>query len=128
MLCPCCSKKDYQECCSSFHFGTNPPNALSLMRSRYSAYALKIPQYIIKTTHPENSSFTSDTKKWMQDILDFSENAQFLRLEIEEFLDGDDLAYVTFIAYLKQGNREFPYKEKSLFKKVNGVWLYHSFV
>ena len=47
--CPCGSGKKYKECCYKYHKGANPPNALLLMKSRYSAYAAGDAKYIIKT-------------------------------------------------------------------------------
>jgi SEC-C motif-containing protein len=128
MICPCCSTLKYEDCCGLYHRGKTPPNALALMRSRYSAYACKLPEYIIKTTHHENSSFTNNKKKWVQDILTFCNHTVFEKLEIKEFIDGEDVAYVSFLAHLKQDEMKIPHFEKSLFKKVNGVWLYHSYL
>lgn len=41
-LCPCHSQKCYEECCKRYHEGAAAENALILMRSRYSAYALQL--------------------------------------------------------------------------------------
>ncbi len=122
-LCPCGTGKSYAECCQRYHEGLPAENALALMRSRYSGYALKKPDYIMLTTHPLNPSYTQDRKRWRQDILKFCQ-FHFDRLEILDFTDGDTTATVTFIAHLRQGNRDASFKEKSLFEKVNGRWLY----
>ena len=47
--CPCCSGKS-AICCQKYHKGLTPENALVLMRSRYSAYALGVGDYLIETT------------------------------------------------------------------------------
>ncbi|MCK5028136.1 MAG: hypothetical protein KAR57_00785 [Bacteroidales bacterium] len=36
--CPCCSVKNYSECCEAIIKNESAPTALSLMRSRYTAY------------------------------------------------------------------------------------------
>lgn len=123
--CPCYSGKPYQECCKPFHEGTAfPGNALQLMRSRYAAYALSLPDYIIHTTHPEHPDFPKHRKLWKQQILHFSRQTQFLNLEIVDFIEEGDIAYVTFTAFLKQGGKDASFTEKSLFIREHQKWLY----
>lgn len=123
-ICPCGSGKNYKQCCQPLHDGTFPENALALMRSRYSAYALKLPQYIIKTTHAGNPYYKPNHTLWAKEILAYCQNTEFVELKILEFVDGPAEAYVTFEAYLKQGPLKTIQKEKSRFEKVNGQWLY----
>jgi SEC-C motif domain protein len=84
MLCPCCSELDYSDCCKPYHTGTAAPTALALMRSRYSAYALGLIDYIIQTTHPKTRA--SNLKKWADEIRRFSQESKFIKLEIEGLL------------------------------------------
>jgi SEC-C motif domain protein len=123
-LCPCHSGKKYKQCCLPHHKGSLPPTALKLMRSRYSAYALHLADYIIHTTHPNNPDYTNETAIWKKSILEFSQNTQFLGLKILEFIDGEEEAFVTFEAKLDNGIL----KEKSRFLKIEGKWLYESMV
>lgn len=116
MICPCCSGINYSECCKVFHDGTPPKTALQLMRSRYSAYALENPEYIIKTTHPDSPSFEKNRKNWKQSILEFSKESNFEKLEILEY--GED--WVHFKAYLGHGTLD----ERSTFLKIDEKWLY----
>lgn len=90
------------------------------MRSRYSAYALGLSDYIIRTTHRDNPDFTDDVHNWKASIDTFTQTTSFTGLKIIEFIEGESLAYVTFEALL---NRH-PFKEKSRFLKVDGTWLY----
>jgi len=92
------------------------------MRSRYGAYALGAADYIMATTHPNNSDYTEDTEMWRQSILSFSNTTRFLGLKIHEFIDGSEEAFVTFEAVLDGGIL----KEKSRFLKEEGKWLYES--
>ncbi len=96
------------------------------MRSRYSAFALKIPSYIIKTTHNKNQDYTKELEKWNDDILDFCNNCSFRELKILESIDGKDESFVTFHVTLFCNNEDNSFIEKSRFKKVNNRWLYHS--
>ncbi len=120
MLCPCDSGHKYKKCCSKYHKGAFVPDALSLMKSRYCAYAVGDSSYIIKTTHPDNPDYTTDIKSWEVSILNFSKETNFLSLEIIDFINGEEEAFVTFNARLSSGNL----KEKSRFLKLHGRWLY----
>ncbi|MDM5272702.1 YchJ family metal-binding protein [Sulfurovum sp. zt1-1] len=118
--CPCGSQKKYKKCCAIYHKGALAQDALSLMKSRYSAFATGDADYIIKTTHPENPDYTLDRKSWKNDIDLFSKHTEFLGLKIIEFVDGEEEAYVAFEASLSSG----PLIEKSRFLKREGRWLY----
>jgi len=125
-FCPCGSQKKYKHCCRIFHYGENPKSALELMKSRYSAFASNDSLYIINTTHRDNSDFTQDTKAWQEDIHNFSKQSDFRKLEIFDFIDGEDEAYVTFKATIFQGGIDVTFIEKSKFLKVDNQWLYYS--
>lgn len=103
-----------------------PHTALDLMRSRYAAYALCLPEYIIRTTHPTNQEFESNTKEWEKKISQFCLTTKFLRLEILHFEEKKLSATVTFTAYLTQNKKDVSFTEKSYFEKVEGKWLYRS--
>ena len=102
--CPCCSGQSYQDCCCIYHQGKEPKNALDLMRSRYSAYALNNVEYIVRTTHPRHPAVSQNLQKWKEEILNFSLNTDFEELEILDFKEQSDRATVVFIAHLKQGD------------------------
>ena len=121
-LCPCGSHTKYKKCCAIYHKGANPKTALLLMKSRYSAYAVQDANYIIKTTHPQNTDYTQDTKLWKDSIDIFSKETQFLGLEIVEYIDKKDEAFVTFKANLSSGELY----ENSKFLKIDNRWLYIS--
>jgi len=120
--CPCGSGKKYKKCCQPYHRGAQPANALLLMKSRYSAYALGQSRYILATTHPENPDYTDDTAEWLAGIEAFSVQTEFIRLEILEFVDGAAEAFVTFRAHFGEGEMV----ERSRFVREKGKWLYHS--
>jgi SEC-C motif domain protein len=123
MRCPCCSGKEYSQCCKPYHMGADlPPTALALMRSRYAAYALDLPEYLMETTHRDNPNFRIDRRAWKREIQKFIKGTKFLKLEIISF----DETQVTFAAFLKQNAQELILKEKSLFQKQAGKWLYLS--
>lgn len=124
--CPCGSQKNYQDCCKKYHDGQLAENALSLMRSRYSAYALHLADYIMDTTHPDNPSYSLNPVEWKNSILESYHGTQFVGLTILAFDPGEKTATVTFRAHLKQAGKEASFTEKSHFVKVKGRWLYKS--
>ncbi|AXH13550.1 YchJ family protein [Halarcobacter bivalviorum] len=125
-FCPCGSQKKYKKCCRIFHFGETPSTALELMKSRYSAYVANNPEYIINTTHKENSDYTTNIQEWKNSINSFSKYSDFKKLEIIDFIDGQEVAYVTFKATIFQGAIDSSFIEKSKFIKEENRWLYHS--
>ncbi|WP_068467728.1 YchJ family protein [Candidatus Protochlamydia phocaeensis] len=122
--CPCCSGKPYKSCCQRYHRGELAENALTLMRSRYSAYALHLAPYLIATTHPESPYFVSNRKQWLKQIEAFSTQTSFDKLEILDYQPGEEEAFVTFIAHLSKDKTDLSFTEKSRFKKQGLAWLY----
>jgi len=96
------------------------------MKSRYSAYVANNQDYIISTTHRDNAEYTTDIQGWKDSINNFSKYSDFRKLEILDFIDGQEVSYVTFKATIFQGAIDSSFVEKSKFLKVDGRWLYHS--
>ncbi len=90
------------------------------MKSRYSAYAAGERDYIIRTTHPDNPDYCTEEEKWKQEIKNFCMHTTFLGLEILDFTEGEDTAFVTFKAMLDSDTM----LERSRFVKIEGRWLY----
>jgi SEC-C motif-containing protein len=115
--CPCGSGKKYKKCCGILHKGAVAKNALELMKSRYSAFAIGKIDYIIKT-----STFQTD----YDDLKSFSDACEFQKLEILEFCDGNSEAFVTFRATIFCQEQDNSFVEKSKFIKQGNIWLYES--
>ena len=126
MPCPCYSGNPYEACCQPFHLGKKPDTALQLMRSRFAAYALCLPEYIIHTTHPASPQFCPDAREWVRKISEFSSYTVFRGLEILGLQESSSFATVTFVAHLIQDNKDVSFTEKSYFEKMKGKWLYQS--
>ena len=114
----------YKACCQPFHKGKNPPTPVQLMRSRYSAYALGLVGYIIKTTHPASPHRERDVRAWRKQLKAFCDRTQFVGLKILDATQDGDTATVTFHAMLLDGGRDASFVEKSRFERVKGRWLY----
>lgn len=113
-LCPCGSQLDYKDCCGRFHDGVLAPDALSLMKSRYSAFVYKRADYLLKTWH--------ESTRPQQ--LDLTDPIKWLGLDIVSFDTEGSQATVSFIARGKINGRAFRQVEKSRFVKENDQWFY----
>ena len=67
-LCPCQSGLRYKRCCRPLHQGAPAPSPEALMRSRYSAYALGLVDYIIDTTLPAGPHWQADRSAWASEL------------------------------------------------------------
>src|SRR3546814_13039588 len=68
--CPCGSKYSYAQCCKPLHEGAPAVDAEALMRSRYSAYALSMVSYLLRSwdesTRPALREADFDpAKRWL---------------------------------------------------------------
>ena len=117
--CLCGSDDLYSSCCQPFHLNVRKPLTAELtMRSRFTAYAMKNEDYLLKTwdeiTRPAEVNFAKETAEW-------------IRLEIVKTKKGaekDTKGVVEFKAYYIQDNEEYVMSEISRFKKTAGRWLY----
>jgi len=134
---PCpCGKDYYASCCGRYHSGMTAPdaealieplairvgrqqtpaNSLVMMRSRYSAYVLKLKAYLLATWHvstrPVEFELAADKMKW-------------LGLEVKNHRCGPaDRSTVEFVARYKVGGRAGRLHEISRFVREDGKWLY----
>lgn len=117
--CPCGSEKEYSGCCGRYiEKGLKAPTAEALMRSRYSAYAKKRPEYLLETAL--HKADRASIESWMQ-------SAEFLRLEILHCRKGkalDKKGFVEFKAYYLEEEKERVLHEVSAFVKHKGRWYY----
>jgi SEC-C motif-containing protein len=114
--CPCGSGLTLAACCGRFHAGLPAPDAISLMRSRYSAYALGLEPYILatwhKSTRPKKLNLhTKTSPKW-------------INLKILASQQHGDHATVEFIASYTINGRAGKMHETSYFVLEKGQWLY----
>ncbi len=114
--CPC-GGGNYAACCGRFHGGALPDTAEQLMRSRYSAYALGLMDYVYRTWHPRTRPALSE--------LHHDASIRWLGLEIRRHaVTTDNEASVEFVARSKSGGRAQRLHEASRFVREAGQWLY----
>ena len=115
-LCPCCSGKIYSDCCQPFHKGEIVPTAEKLMRSRYVAYAICLPEYLIETTYPAKRKGLS-----IDEIIDWSKSNRWEKLEIV----NSNASIVEFKACFTDENGKLNvHHERSTFTVDKGKWYY----
>ncbi len=120
LACPCAAESCTGIAAENFMKADSLPGPEALMRSRYSAYALGLVDYILKTTHPDTA------KPSKEELEDFSRDTTFQKLDVRDVKESGDLAFVTFIAYLMQDGRDATFTEESRFEKIGDEWFYHS--
>jgi len=116
--CPCGLPARLSACCGRWHAGPlhlQAPDAAALMRSRYSAYALQLADYLLATWHPGTRPLS----------VDFDPAQRWLGLQVlQHRRQGDDHATVAFIARSKVGGRAQQLEETSRFVREGGRWTY----
>ncbi len=120
VLCPCGLGKSYLACCGLYiEQGQAVPDAEALMRSRYTAYTQANIPYIQKTMRGSASKgFDPDSAQgWASSVV-------WEKLKVLDFREQDDKAMVCFKAYYSFGGKQEILSERSLFKRVDGVWYY----
>ena len=116
--CPCGSNFSYIDCCQPYHQNKMlPPTPETLMRSRYTAYALHLVDYLMETTHPAKRILYNKV-----DIENWAKKNKWLRLEICQ--TNNDV--VTFKAYYEHQLQLEIHHERSIFKKDGNRWFYFS--
>jgi SEC-C motif-containing protein len=96
------------------------------MRSRYSAYAIGLVDYIIESTHRDNVAYCQDLQAWRRDLEQFCGQTCFDGLKILQVEEGEEMSTVSFTAYLRQGGADASFSEKSSFAREGGRWLYRA--
>lgn len=118
--CPCGSGAIYTACCGPWHDGLeadpprHAPTPEALMRSRYSAYAIGLPHYLMATWHGSTAPGDLDLPptKW-------------LGLEVRDAAEAGNAGVVEFVARWRDSSgRAGRLHETSRFVREGGRWFY----
>ncbi|MGY1455118.1 YchJ family protein [Streptomyces sp. SS8] len=116
--CPCGLPARYADCCGRFHRGqAAAPTAEALMRSRYSAFAVRDRAYLLRTWHPDTAP----------ERLETDPDTRWRRLEILGATGGSPFhaeGTVSFRAHYSERGREGVMEEHSRFVRHAGAWVY----
>lgn len=128
--CPCYSGARYAACCGPLHEGTSDaatPEAL--MRSRYSAFALGLGAYLVKTLSTDHADRPdpgdAEGARALERALSTAKDRQrFLGLTIRAAHDYGAIGEVTFHARIFEKGRDRSFTERSTFVREGGAWRY----
>ncbi|WP_172385546.1 YchJ family protein [Streptomyces sp. MNP-20] len=116
--CPCGPALPYDKCCGRLHRGeAAAATPEELMRSRYSAFAVRDEAYLLRTWHARTRP----------PGVDFDPALRWTGLEIEDTTDGTAFhssGTVTFRAAYRDGGSPGALHERSRFERVDGAWVY----
>ncbi|TDR56547.1 SEC-C motif-containing protein [Halomonas ventosae] len=112
--CPCGSGLPLARCCGRYHAGEPAPTPEALMRSRYSAFALDLTDYLLASWHPDTrpTSLAPDP------------STRWVALEILESGEEGDEGQVHFRATFREERRFGALEERSRFRREAGRWTY----
>lgn len=119
--CPCGLAREYAQCCGRYHAGAlhlqaSTPEAL--MRSRYSAYAMGLRQYVLDSWHASTRP---------EHMARFESGVKWLGLTVKRcWTVSTDEGFVEFIARSRApgGGPAQRMHEVSRFTRVDGRWQY----
>jgi SEC-C motif-containing protein len=124
-LCPCASQQALSDCCGRLHGGKQlPASAEQLMRSRYSAFALNLTDYIVSTTAPAQQALLD-----VPAIDSWSKQNNWLGLTVHSAKNvGSKHAQVEFSAFFKPKNplhaAQQEHRELSGFVLIDKRWYF----
>lgn len=115
-VCPCGSGKTYTDCCEPLHNGESAKSAEALMRSRFSAFALQLEDYLLSSWHPTTRP----------NQIQLEPDTQWKRLELISAENDKQQGSVHFKAYYQEHAQWHLLEETSKFLFENDHWFYHS--
>ncbi|TCS62456.1 YchJ family protein [Varunaivibrio sulfuroxidans] len=121
--CPCGSGILMRDCCGAILDGrTKAETAEAMMRARYTAHVVGDFDFVANTHAAEVKKTYNKSAAQAQ-----AETMQWVGLEIMETVEGgagDDEGVVTFGARFMQDGVLNMHRERSNFRRENGVWVY----
>ena len=132
LACPCGRGDTYDSCCGRLHAGAPAPTAESLMRSRYSAFAVADAGYLLRTWHPSGRprALTLDPAlQWTRlavlettggGLFDSTGTVSFRAIYV---LDGQRHVLTENSKFVREGKRGV-LAETSRFARQDGRWTY----
>jgi SEC-C motif-containing protein len=121
--CPCTSKLTFDKCCEPYIAGKkNPETPEKLMRSRFTAYALRKVDYLLATT-----SEAERAKLDPEELSNYCHSVSCISLKVLKTEAGgpqDEEGTVLFHASLQINGKRMLHRELSRFKRESGRWMY----
>lgn len=112
--CPCSSGDSYADCCQRYHAGELASSPEALMRSRFTAFVLRLENYL-------RASWHASTRPTALDLDNFPDWAS---LRILDSSEQRDKGQVHFQAIYRLNPGWGYLQEHSQFVRENGRWYY----
>lgn len=125
--CPCGTGRSYGTCCQPFHLGqSNPEQPEQLVRARFAAFSLGMPEFIFRTLHSAHDDYASGEATFVARFNNATGSARYRNLQILDHAPADEhgSAQVLFSAEINQLNQDRSFVEQSTFVQEDGQWRY----
>ncbi len=123
--CPCSSGSEYRACCQPVHRAEGcGVSAEKMMRSRYSAFALGLVDYLVATLDPSHADAKLDPAALRAAMGASARGHKYPGLRVISVEDGEETSYVTFHARLFERGVDRSFTERSTFRLRGDKWLY----
>lgn len=116
----------YDACCGRFHAGLEPPDAPTLMRSRYSAFARSQWTYLARTLHADHPDASLSPRVFRERLDKHAKRTRYRGLRIVDHApaDGDGVARVLFQVSMMIAGKDASFVELSSFVHDGVGWRY----
>ncbi|WP_341721262.1 YchJ family protein [Micromonospora sp. FIMYZ51] len=116
--CPCGQALPYADCCRRLHRGeADAPTAEALMRSRFAAFAVGDPDYLLRSWHP-----TTRPARLRLDPAQRWTGLEIIGTEAGGLFDATGT--VEFRAHYRESGQPGTMTERSRFVRDDGRWVY----
>jgi SEC-C motif-containing protein len=119
--CPCCSGRPYESCCLPILEGRHATTAEALVRSRYTAFAMKRLDHVENTHAPE---IKDDFNRAEAERI--AEEFEWSNLRIHKASEDGDEAEIEYVMQVRKDKALITKAAKSRFRKESGRWLFVS--
>ncbi|POP53656.1 YchJ family protein [Zhongshania marina] len=121
--CHCGSENAFIDCCDRYLSGAeSAPTAEALMRSRYSAFCLRNPDYLLATLQKDIRA--KETRKALLKSFAGTQWRQLKVIRCQRGLLGDKAGEVEFAAFFTQDDEGGQLHERSRFVFEDERWFY----
>lgn len=125
--CACGADQPYESCCAPCHAEGSAEDPVALVRARYTAYAYRLPDFLISTTSASHEEWQADRTEWKRQLLNFCDSFAFEGLELgEHTTEADGSEKVSFRATIveKGAIKMLDLLETSTFVREDDRWMY----
>lgn len=126
--CPCGAGPALGDCCGPYLEGLRePPDAVALMRSRYTAFAVGATAHLWRTLHPAHEDRARPEREVLRALEKACKRFKYRGLWILDHAEGPTgRAEVLFLVKLWETGKDRSFVERSAFERDGAGWRYRS--